>query len=202
MAAMDFPTSPTNGQITTDGRYQFDSTVGAAGAWRATNSGQSIVNRLTAIESLNTTQDTRLTSLEAYDTAINAAWTAYTPTFYNATIGNGTTFFCYKKIGKVMFVRGRFTLGTTSNIGSLLDWSLPLIPSSRYGGLATFGQAIYYNGSLFYGTNVAIGGTTMRSIRYVRDGGDNIRNNEIVPTQPFTWGSGCFFETEFSYEVD
>lgn len=35
MTIMDFPSSPINGQQTTDGRYYFDSTVGAEGAWRA-----------------------------------------------------------------------------------------------------------------------------------------------------------------------
>lgn len=36
MTVMDFPTSPTNGQTTTDGRYYFDSSVGSTGAWRST----------------------------------------------------------------------------------------------------------------------------------------------------------------------
>ena len=36
MAGMDFPSSPTNGQTTTDGRYYFDSSVGSSGAWRST----------------------------------------------------------------------------------------------------------------------------------------------------------------------
>ena len=36
MTAMDFATAPINGQMTPDGRYQFDTSVGSAGAWRAT----------------------------------------------------------------------------------------------------------------------------------------------------------------------
>lgn len=36
MTVMDFPSSPTNGQQTTDGRYYFDSSVGSTGAWRST----------------------------------------------------------------------------------------------------------------------------------------------------------------------
>lgn len=35
MTGMDFPSSPTNGQTTTDGRYYFDSSVGTSGAWRS-----------------------------------------------------------------------------------------------------------------------------------------------------------------------
>lgn len=35
MTVMDFPTSPTNGQTTSDGRYYFDSSVGSSGAWRS-----------------------------------------------------------------------------------------------------------------------------------------------------------------------
>lgn len=36
MPVMDFPSSPINGQTTTDGRYYFDSSVGSTGAWRST----------------------------------------------------------------------------------------------------------------------------------------------------------------------
>lgn len=36
MTGMDFPSSPTNGQQTADGRYYFDSSVGTAGGWRST----------------------------------------------------------------------------------------------------------------------------------------------------------------------
>lgn len=35
MAAIDFPSSPTNGQTTADGRFYFDSSVGSSGAWRS-----------------------------------------------------------------------------------------------------------------------------------------------------------------------
>lgn len=35
MTVMDFPSSPVNGQTTTDGRYYFDSSVGESGAWRS-----------------------------------------------------------------------------------------------------------------------------------------------------------------------
>ena len=35
MTVMDFPSSPVNGQTTTDGRYYFDSSVGSSGAWRS-----------------------------------------------------------------------------------------------------------------------------------------------------------------------
>lgn len=35
MTVMDFPSSPIDGQTTTDGRYYFDSSVGSTGAWRS-----------------------------------------------------------------------------------------------------------------------------------------------------------------------
>jgi len=40
------------------------------------------------------------------------AWTDFTPTFYNFTLGNGTvTFAQYLKIDKIVFIRLRVTLG-------------------------------------------------------------------------------------------
>ena len=185
---LDFPSSPTNGQ--TYENFVYDSSITA---WRNQGSPSGLAGQVVALGN-------RTTSLEAYDASIEAGWTAYTPTFYNATIGNGTVSFYYKKIGKTVFIKGRFSLGSTSNIGTLLDWSLPFTVASNTLGLPTWGLATYYNGAIFMGSNVYIGGNiVMRSIRFIVNG-SNISNGEVTPTNPFTWSAGCHFDTEFSYE--
>jgi hypothetical protein len=61
-------------------------------------------------------------------------WTlqTYTPTWTNLTTGNGTNSAFYIQVGKIVYVNGRFTLGTTSAVGSNPFFSLPVTPSSHY----------------------------------------------------------------------
>lgn len=213
----------SNPGITTGNRYYADINTGSAGSGGAHNnlqpyivlnyiiktsagataSDSELAIRVGSLEATDVSLSSRATAIESRNTSVDASWTAFTPTLYNATIGNGTVSFYYKKVGKTVFIRGRFSLGSTSAIGTLLDWSLPFAVSSNYGGLPSLGQATYYNGAIFYGTSVMIGGggVVMRSIRYIRNAGDNIQNGEITPTQPFTWGNGCFWEVEFNYEA-
>jgi len=53
------------------------------------------------------------------------AWTTYTPTWTNLTVGNATQSFRYSKFNKIGFVQGSITLGTTSTVGTNAYFSLP-----------------------------------------------------------------------------
>jgi len=46
------------------------------------------------------------------------AWTSYTPTTTNITVGNGTVTAAYARYGKTIFGRFNFTLGSTSAMGT------------------------------------------------------------------------------------
>jgi hypothetical protein len=54
------------------------------------------------------------------------AWTAYTPTFTNFTLGNGTINFAFTQIGKTVHLRGFVQLGSTSSMGTNPFVSLPV----------------------------------------------------------------------------
>lgn len=58
-------------------------------------------------------------------TAMTDAWTTYTPTLANLTLGNGTMTASYRRIGKTLELRFRFTLGSTSAVGTSPTFSLP-----------------------------------------------------------------------------
>jgi hypothetical protein len=58
-------------------------------------------------------------------TGYMGAWTGYTPTFSNLTIGNGTTAFTFLEIGKTIHVRGRISFGSTTSVSGLIAVSLP-----------------------------------------------------------------------------
>jgi hypothetical protein len=88
------------------------------------------------------------------------AWTAYTPTFTNLTLGNGTIDFKYAKLGKNVFVRGLLTWGTTTSAtASGIAFSTP-VTGTGFTGSPIIGQARFndigtenYNGIVTMGAS-------------------------------------------------
>jgi hypothetical protein len=68
------------------------------------------------------------------------AWTTFTPTFYNFTLGNGTVTFAQTlQIDKIVFLRLRVTLGSTSSVTGGIAFSgfpTPSENNSLYNGIA------------------------------------------------------------------
>lgn len=62
--------------------------------------------------------------------AIGGAWTAFTPTWTNLTVGNGTVEAAYLQWGKRVEVRGRITFGTTTSVSGGFTASLPVAPKA------------------------------------------------------------------------
>lgn len=58
--------------------------------------------------------------------ADRTAWTSYTPAITSWTLGNGTITGAYKQIGKVVFFRGKYTIGSTDTVSTALTISLPV----------------------------------------------------------------------------
>ncbi len=74
-------------------------------------------------------------TLDDFATATTAAWTSYTPTLTNLTQGNGTVVATYRRLGKILDLRFKFTLGSTSAVSTNPAISLPtgMTMSSYYG---------------------------------------------------------------------
>lgn len=53
-------------------------------------------------------------------------WQSWTPTWANLTVGNGINAFKYVQIGKTVYFRGSFTLGSTSAVGTNPTFTLPV----------------------------------------------------------------------------
>jgi hypothetical protein len=59
--------------------------------------------------------------------ALSGAWTSYTPTITNFTLGNGTLSAAYKRIGsKTLLVRVNIGFGTTTSVSGAVTISLPV----------------------------------------------------------------------------
>jgi hypothetical protein len=135
------------------------------------------------------------------DQAVNAesAWTTYTPTFTNLTVGNSTVAARYKQIGKIVFVSMRFTRGSTGSIGSTPTMSLPVNNASDIGLM--IGTPYYedtgtqgFVGYLLLGGNIVYFGQQNVSGTYPTTA-------YISATVPFTWTTNDNITVQFYYEA-
>ena len=127
------------------------------------------------------------------------AWTSYTPTFTNLTVGNGTLSAEYFQIGKLVFVRVSFVMGSTSSMGSSPFFTLPITSDSDNQntlnlfymedvGVAGYGGVwVWRDANTVYLATPAVSGTYL--------GGNSL----FTSTVPFTWGTNDFFRGIFVY---
>jgi hypothetical protein len=125
------------------------------------------------------------------------AWTSYTPTLTNLTLGNGNLDARYRQIGKMVDVYFRFALGSTSAVGTSPSFTLPVNGVSN----SLIFNAYFQD----FGTNTFIGnlnynGTSM-TIFCANVAGTHPSFASVTATVPFTWTTNDFIHAIFSYEV-
>ena len=134
---------------------------------------------------------------EATGLKYSGAWTTWTPSYTNITVGNGTVDARWCRIGKVVNVYWRFTLGSTSSIGAVPQFTLPVgadYPQRSSNGILTDqGTANYVGyaqieGGTLYPSSILSNGT------YASVGSVN-------STTPFTWTNTDVMYFSVSYEA-
>lgn len=138
--------------------------------------------------------------------AFSGAWQSYTPTFANTTLGNGTVAGNYKQIGKSVFFRAFFFLGTTSAVGTVPTVSLPVTSIATPSGITPIGIVHYYDnssaatveGNLRWSSTTTAGlqvsAVTAAALSYVR-------NDAVTATVPFTFAVNDAILITGSYEA-
>jgi len=130
-----------------------------------------------------------------------AAWTAYTPTVSNFTLGNGSLTGRYVLNGKTMSLYIAFTLGTTSSIGDA-TFSLPSgittsQPVERQIGVGSTTAIAGFNFALATYLQTS---TTLR-LRTLRSDQNNTHLTPISASNPAAWRtSSAFFNA--TLEID
>lgn len=139
--------------------------------------------------------------LTVYDGAswrqIDIAWSDYTPTFSNFTLGNGTVTGKYFRIGRFTHFIVQVTLGSTSSVSATggIQASLPV----AYASTARFhGTARMAVGSTFLGTLIGSGGNAVMYVNNVSGTYETVTltTNAI----PGTWATGHTFLMQGTYE--
>jgi len=99
------------------------------------SSGTFTNNTLDATTTLGTS-DTAIPTQNAVKTYVddNNAWTTFTPTWANVTVGNGTSRGAYKKQGRTVHFWAELTLGNTTTIDGSVSITLPV----AYNGLQQY----------------------------------------------------------------
>jgi hypothetical protein len=139
-------------------------------------------------------------STQATGLAYRGAWTNWTPTYTNMTIGNGTVIARYQKIGKIVNLFFRFVLGSTSTIGTSPNISLPI--SSSQSEIIYPCRYLDAGVTSYFGIASMGGGTSVMQFQEMRVNstyGDIIGN--ITATVPFTWTTNDTITLQASYEV-
>lgn len=133
----------------------------------------------------------------------STAWQAYTPTYTNLTVGNGTHQSYFKQIGKTVVARIGFTLGSTSSMGTAPTFSLPVTSNSNYtdgqwiGALrAVVGGAGYPSYVQWHTTTTAYLLTPNSSGAYITDTSGNW--SAVIPGN---WTTGNTFHGTIVYEA-
>lgn len=130
------------------------------------------------------------------------AWTSYTPTWTNLTVGNGTSSFKYKQIGKTVYVIGRFQFGSTSSMGSDPQMSLPVTSVSYHSTVPLGTSTLQDSGTNTFAGYVRPNNTTSVIFTYLVVSGSNISASSTpTSTTPFTWTTNDALTVNIVYEA-
>jgi len=132
-----------------------------------------------------------------------SAFSSYSPTWTNVTVGNGTVTAKYLQIGKLVLVHIIFTLGSTSAVSGDITITLPVTAAAATGNLIGLGRARYFDTS----ANAAFDGdvhdtsTTTAMLRINKVDGTYSQAALASSTVPFTWATGYAITAQFWYEA-
>lgn len=132
------------------------------------------------------------------------AWTSWTPTWTNLTIGNGTYANGYVQVGKIVIARMKLTLGSTTSVGSTPYFTLPVTAKSsvytQYESLGT-GTVIDSSAVAPYQGYAAFRDTTTAYPFTFAVSGGNVTQVGISATGPFTWATSDTIIMNMVYEA-
>ena len=129
------------------------------------------------------------------------AWTTYTPTLTNMTLGNGTVTAKYAKLGKIVHLRITFVLGSTSTMGTGPTFSLPPSLTVESGQSYPNGTlSILDSGTAGYVGTIEIVSTNLQCW-ILSTSGAYPQFANITSTVPMTWTTSDSLSVTAIYEV-
>lgn len=124
-------------------------------------------------------------------------WQSWTPTFVNWSRGNGT-FYCGKmELGRLVIIRFRFDMGSTTTYSGNLR--VTGAPTGKSGGYYMTAACAYLDSSLSnsYNGHVVVNGTELEFYN-----NSATSRSALSSTVPFTWASGDLIYGLAVYEAN
>jgi hypothetical protein len=155
---------------------------------------------------INDAMEAVQTKLAIGNTVIGT-YTAFTPTFVNLTVGNGTSSAKFSRVNNVVDYYGYFILGSTSAVTGVVNITLPITANAIYAGIngIPMGDLSMYDttASTWYkGEVFSISSATVTRTRIWTTSGSNIISNSSPnATAPMTWATGDQFLWNIRYEA-
>lgn len=139
------------------------------------------------------------------DAGLGSAFSVWTPTYSNMTVGNGTTTYArYMRLGRLIWFELRWTFGSTSAISTVPTFTVPVQSAARYndnsrdlfGDVLIFDSGIAgYRGSCMWRSSTTagllVGATT----------GSYANHVDVTSAIPMTWATGDSFTARGWYEA-
>ena len=117
----------------------------------------------------------------------NRATAAFTSTWTNGTLGNGTLVGRYLKVGKLVYFHLNLTWGTTTSSAGAWTFSLPVTATAGGGGLIFIGGAEVLDSSAtqYWNARCRFATTTTFTVWT----GDGAASAVLATASPFTWAN-------------
>ena len=142
----------------------------------------------------------------AIGNTVLGTYTAYTPTFTNLTVGNGTLAAQYCTVNKFVHTFGSLTFGSTTAFTGTALFSLPVVTVAAEMGATgmAFGFATYINSatsSVVKGTANAYGSTTNLVLWVATTSGTYEGQTNPTASIPHTWATGDIIRWNIMYKA-
>ena len=136
----------------------------------------------------------------AIETALTAAWTTWTPTLTNLTLGSGTQVAKYRRLQKTVDFFWKFVLAADSAVGTVPSFTLPFAASVDYPAYPPwFGMLNDASTSVKPPAVLNLSSTTTVIIQYFSSL-NTVAN--ISSTTPFTWTTSDVLTAQGTYYTD
>jgi hypothetical protein len=127
------------------------------------------------------------------------AWTSFTPSWTNLTVGNGVVSAAYSKFNKILFVRVYFDFGSTSSLTSNLQMTLPASLTQNTASQEVIGHAQITKTGVFATLGlVAVNTSTTVKIQTWLSSGTYPSVRNVEPTVPVVFASDTNVSFEFT----
>lgn len=140
----------------------------------------------------NVPPDASITNAKIADGAVTSskissvAFTAYTPTLSNVTLGNGTLVGAFYQIGRLTNFRVRLTFGSTTSVSGSIGFSLPATAASSSVG-TLYGFITDASPAATYPAFVSLSSTTVATVSAINAAGTYAVTTATSATIPITF---------------